>query len=47
ALTGNATTVSPQANGFLTLYPADAARPLIASANFQPGVNLNSPFMVG
>ena len=47
ALTGNATTVSPQANGFLTLYPADTARPLIASANFQPGVNLNSPFMVG
>ena len=47
ALTGNATTVSPQANGFLTLYPADAARPLIASANFQPGINLNSPFMVG
>ena len=47
ALVGNATTVSPQANGFLTLYPADAARPLIASANFQPGVNLNSPFMVG
>ncbi len=47
ALTGNATTVSPQANGFLTLFPADAARPLIASANFQPGVNLNSPFMVG
>ncbi len=47
ALVGNATTVSPQANGFLTLYPANAARPLIASANFQPGVNLNSPFMVG
>ncbi len=47
ALTGNATTVSPQANGFLTLYPSNAARPLIASANFQPGVNLNSPFMVG
>ncbi len=47
ALTGNATTVSPQANGFLTLYPSNSARPLIASANFQPGVNLNSPFMVG
>ena len=47
ALTGNATTVSPQANGFLTLYPSNAQRPLIASANFQPGVNLNSPFMVG
>ena len=47
ALVGNATTVSPQANGFLTLYPADATRPLIASANFQPGVNLNSPFVVG
>ncbi|MBS1788049.1 MAG: putative Ig domain-containing protein [Acidobacteria bacterium] len=47
ALTGNATTVSPQANGFLTLYPSNATRPLIASANYQPGVNLNSPFMVG
>ncbi len=47
ALTGNATTVTPQANGFLTLYPSNAQRPLIASANFQPGVNLNSPFMVG
>jgi len=47
ALVGNATTVSPLLNGFLTLYPADASRPFIASANFQQGINLNSPFVVG
>ena len=47
ALVGNATVVSPQANGFLTLFPADAARPLIASSNFQTGINMNAPFTVG
>ncbi|MGH9800991.1 MAG: putative Ig domain-containing protein, partial [Blastocatellia bacterium] len=47
ALVGNATTVSPLQNGYLTLFPADAARPLAASSNFQAGVNLNAPFMVG
>ena len=47
ALVGNATVVSPQANGFLTLFPADAARPLVASSNFQTGINMNAPFTVG
>ncbi len=36
-----------KANGFLTLFPADAAKPLAASSNFQTGVNINAPFTVG
>ena len=48
ALVGNATTVFPAANGFITLYPADAAsRPLAASGNYRSGTILNSPFTVG
>ena len=47
ALVGNATTVGSQANGFLTLFPADASRPLVASSNFQTGINMNAPFTVG
>ncbi len=47
ALVGNATTVGPQANGFLTLFPSDASRPLAASSNFQTGINMNAPFTVG
>lgn len=48
ALVGNATTVFPAANGFVTLYPADAAsRPLAASGNYRSGTVLNSPFTVG
>ncbi|MGH9799048.1 MAG: hypothetical protein ACRD82_01655, partial [Blastocatellia bacterium] len=47
ALYGNATTVTPAANGFLTLFPADAARPGTASGNYQSGQTLNSPFTVG
>ncbi|MDX2044585.1 MAG: putative Ig domain-containing protein [Acidobacteriota bacterium] len=47
ALVGNATTVSPAAAGFLTMYPADAARPLIASGNYKQNEILNSPFTVG
>ena len=47
ALVGNATTVSPQASGFLTLFPANATRPLAASSNFQTGINMNAPFTVG
>ncbi|MBS1791691.1 MAG: hypothetical protein JST85_28535 [Acidobacteria bacterium] len=47
ALVGNATVVSPQSNGFLTLFPADATRPLAASSNFQTGINMNAPFTVG
>ncbi|MBS1786188.1 MAG: putative Ig domain-containing protein [Acidobacteria bacterium] len=48
ALVGNATTVFPATNGFITLYPADAAsRPLAASGNYRSGTVLNSPFTVG
>ena len=47
ALVGNATTVGPAAQGFLTLFPSDATRPLIASGNYQAGQTLNSPFTVG
>lgn len=47
ALVGNATTVGPLGQGFLTLFPADATRPLIASGNYQSGQTLNSPFTVG
>ncbi|MGH9801121.1 MAG: hypothetical protein ACRD82_12220, partial [Blastocatellia bacterium] len=48
ALVGNATTVGPVAQGFLTLFPADAAmRPLAASGNYTAGLTLNSPFTVG
>ncbi len=47
ALYGNATTVGPASNGFLTFFPANASRPLIASGNYQSGQTLNSPFIVG
>ena len=47
AVVGNATAVNPQANGFLTLFPADATRPLVASSNFQTGINMNTAFTVG
>ncbi len=47
ALYGNATTVGPTSNGFLTFFPANASRPLIASGNYQSGQTLNSPFVVG
>ncbi len=48
ALVGNATTVGPAGQGFLTLYPGDAAtRPLAASSNFGSGQTMNGPFAVG
>jgi hypothetical protein len=49
AIVGNATTVSPNGPGFpyLTLFPADAARPLAASSNYLPGQIMNAPFTVG
>lgn len=47
ALVGNATTVNPQNGGYLTLYPADAAQPLVASSNFTAGQIMNAPFTVG
>ena len=47
ALVGNATTVAPAALGYLTLYPAGAAQPLIASSNYNAGQIVNGPFTVG
>ncbi len=47
ALVGNATTVSPQSGGYLTLFPADAARPLIASSNYDTNQIVNGPFTTG
>ncbi|MBS1790829.1 MAG: putative Ig domain-containing protein [Acidobacteria bacterium] len=48
ALVGNATTVGPAAQGFLTLYPGNAAtRPLAASSNYASGQTMNGPFAVG
>lgn len=47
AIVGNATTVSPQANGFLTLWPSDASRPFIATSNYALGINFNRYFTVG
>jgi hypothetical protein len=46
AIVGNATTVNP-GGGFLTLYPADATRPLVASSNYNAGQIMNAPFTVG
>lgn len=47
AIAGNATTVSPQGLGFLTLFPGNAVRPLAASSNFDAGQAVNGPFTVG
>ena len=47
AIVGNATTVGPQSGGYLTLFPADAARPLVASSNYNAGQIVNGPFTVG
>ncbi len=47
AIVGNATTVGPQGDGFLTVFPADAARPLVAASNFNNNQIVNGPFAVG
>jgi hypothetical protein len=47
ALVGNATTVGPQGGGFLTIFPAETTRPLVASSNFNTGQIVNGPFAVG
>ncbi|MDQ3009631.1 MAG: putative Ig domain-containing protein [Acidobacteriota bacterium] len=47
AIVGNATTVSPQGGGYLTLFPADASRPLIGSSNYDTGQIVNGPFTTG
>ena len=47
AIVGNATVVSPASNGFLTMFPADATRPFIATSNYRLGQTMNGPFTVG
>ena len=47
AIVGNATTVSPAGPGFLTLFPANANRPLVASSNYNTNQIVNGPFTVG
>jgi hypothetical protein len=47
ALVGNATTVNPAGTGFLTMFPANAMQPFIASSNFTAGQVMNAPFTVG
>ncbi|MDX2044310.1 MAG: M12 family metallo-peptidase [Acidobacteriota bacterium] len=46
AVTGNITPVPPSA-GFLTLFPSNATRPLVASSNFAAGEIVNNVFTVG
>lgn len=46
AIVGNATVVNP-GGGYLTLFPADAARPLVANSNYSAGQIMNAPFTVG
>ena len=45
-LVGNATSVFPSGAGFLTLFPSDATRPLIASSNYAGADVINGPFAV-
>lgn len=47
AVVGNATVVAPANTGYLTLFPADATRPLVASSNYGPNQVVNGPFTVG
>lgn len=47
AIVGNATTVGPLGDGYLTLFPGDALRPLAASSNYNAGQIVNGPFAVG
>ncbi|MFN0107552.1 MAG: S8 family serine peptidase [Blastocatellia bacterium] len=47
ALVGNATVVNPAEQGFLTLFPSDAAQPLVSNGNYTAGSVINTPFTVG
>ena len=46
AITGNVTPV-PNSTGFLTLFPSNATRPLVANSNFVAGEIVNNVFTVG
>ena len=47
ALVGNATVVNPTAQGFITLFPGDAAQPMVANGNYMASSVVNTPFTVG
>lgn len=47
AIMGNVTVVLPPINGFITFWPSNIPRPLIATSNFQSGRNFNRFFTVG
>ncbi|MBS1791363.1 MAG: S8 family serine peptidase [Acidobacteria bacterium] len=47
ALVGNATVVNPAAQGFITLFPSDAAQPTVANGNYTVGSVVNTPFTAG
>lgn len=47
AIMGNVTVVLPPANGFITFWPSNVPRPLIATSNFQSARNFNRFFTVG
>ncbi|MBP6821374.1 MAG: BACON domain-containing protein, partial [Acidobacteria bacterium] len=46
AITGNITPIS-SASGYLTLYPSNATRPLVANSNYVPNVIVNNVYTVG
>lgn len=46
AIVGNATVVEAQ-GGFLTFWPGNAARPLVATSNFTTGQVFNRHYTVG
>ncbi len=47
AIVGNATVVQAGSGGFLTFWPSDATRPLVATSNYLAGDILNRHFTVG
>ncbi|MBS1787904.1 MAG: putative Ig domain-containing protein [Acidobacteria bacterium] len=47
AIMGNVTVVTPAAQGFITFWPSNIPRPLIATSNFQTSRNFNRFFTVG
>jgi len=46
AVTGNITSVE-SSGGYVTLYPSDAQRPLVANSNYAPNEVINNVFTVG
>ncbi len=46
-LVGNVSALNATANGFLTFWPSNAARPTVATSNYQTGRVFNRHFTVG